>query len=95
MGLGRGGAKGGEGDDSGQMVVGTGVTMDYSAVDDGKLTVRESYYWIFCEDFFFLVSSILPAVHVTIKERQKCHCKVCFFLLAYFLVVLFFWYFSY
>lgn len=40
MGLGRGGAKGGDGDDPGQMVVGTGVTMDHSAVDDGNLTVR-------------------------------------------------------
>lgn len=55
MGLGRGGAKGEEGDDSGQMVVGTGVTMDYSAVDDGNLTVREIY------DDFFYVASILSS----------------------------------
>lgn len=41
----RGHAKGVEaGDDSGEMVVGTGVTMDYTAVDDRSLTVSGIYY---------------------------------------------------
>lgn len=50
MGLGRGGTKGQEGDDSGQMVVGTGVTMDYSVVDDGNLTVSQ---YVLRRRFFF------------------------------------------
>lgn len=57
MGLGRGGAKGGEGDDSGQMVVGTGVTMDYSAVDDGNLTVRHSLPFFLLRPYSPLCSS--------------------------------------
>ena len=36
------------GDDSSPMVVGTGVTMDYSAVDNPSLNVRESS---FCDSF--------------------------------------------
>ena len=80
MGLGRGGAKGEEGNDSGQMVVGTGVTMDYSAVDDGNLTVRERVLYTagyFCEDFLFRPYSV--QVNKSIKERQKYQCQSMFF----------------
>ena len=66
MGLGRGGTKGQEGDDSGQMVVGTGVTMDYSVVDDGNLTVSQ---YVLRRRFFFCSRTWYKWVS---KERQKC-----------------------